>query len=223
MAKGKREDLSKRGKIGETYRSGKFKGKKAADLSKAQLKRATTARGKKVSQKAVTRATKAKNMANISDTQFVKGKGVMKGGKLFTGQVKLASGKTATYVKGRRVVAGKKSAGGGTGGGGKGSNIPTTRVTPQQRQENARRTPESYNRQGAEGPRQSIPRNGTSGGSGKANNAYGKYGGPLANTKPKPGYKWVRDSKAGRLKQVKIGGSGGSVGKTIRDWQRGNR
>ena len=126
-----REDLSGRGKVGETYRSGKFKkarakGLKTSDLSKAQLKRAQTARGKKVSQKSVKRATR--NVANISETQFEKGRGVTRNGKLFTGQVKLASGKMATYVKGRRVVAGpkKKPATGGRGvSGGRGSGSGT--------------------------------------------------------------------------------------------------
>ena len=143
-----REDLSGRGKVGDVYRSGRFKGKKAANLSKAQLKRAQTARGKKVSQKSVKRATR--NVANISETQFEKGRGVTRNGKLFTGQVKLASGKMATYVKGRRVVAGPKKASGGRGRGGSGAggtggtgsraaNIPTSRVSPSRRQEGAGR------------------------------------------------------------------------------------
>lgn len=145
-------DLSKRGKVGDVYRSGSFKkakkrGMKTADLTKAQLKRATTARGKKVSQKAVKRATAKRNETDISQTQFEKGKGVTKNGRLFTGTVKLASGKTATYVRGRRVVAGPKKTGGGGGGGGAGGgggrNIPTTRVTPSQRQEGAGGRPAS--------------------------------------------------------------------------------
>lgn len=146
-----REDLSKRGKVGGVYRSGSFKGKKAANLSKAQLKRATTARGKKVSQKAVTKATSAKR-TSISQTQFEKGRGVTKDGKLFTGRVKLASGKTATYVRGRRVVAGKKAAAPARGRSGSGSrggtttpttkrNVTTTRVTPSQRGEGAGNKP----------------------------------------------------------------------------------
>ena len=144
-----REDLSKRGKVGETYRSGSFakakkKGLKTADLSKKQLQRAQTARGRKVTKKQVTRATK--NEASISDTQFETGKGVTKGGKLFTGTVTLASGRKATYVKGRRVVASKKApakpARSRGGSGGRTTSKPratTTRVSPSARGEGAGR------------------------------------------------------------------------------------
>lgn len=149
-----REDLSGRGQKGGVYRSGSFakakkRGMKTADLTKGQLKRATTARGKKVSQKAVKRATAKRNATDISQTQFEKGRGVTKGGKLFTGTVKLASGKTATYVRGRRVVAGKKPAasrGGSSSGRGastttaastKTTKTGTTRVPPSRRGEGA--------------------------------------------------------------------------------------
>lgn len=109
------EDLSKRKKVGDVYRSGSFakakkKGLKVSDLKKGQLKRAQTVGGKKITARQVKRATNVANRTNISDTSFVKGQGVMKDGKLFTGSVTLASGKTAQYVKGRRVVAGAKKA-----------------------------------------------------------------------------------------------------------------
>lgn len=149
-----RENLSGRGQKGGVYRSGSFakakkRGMKTADLTKGQLKRATTARGKKVSQRQVAKATKKTARADISETQFEKGRGVTKGGKLFTGTVKLASGKTATYVRGRRVVAGKKPAasrGGSSGGRGastaaaastKTTKPGTTRVSPSRRGEGA--------------------------------------------------------------------------------------
>ena len=137
------DDLSKRGMVGGVYRSGRFKGKKAADLTKAQLKRAETARGKKVSQKQVRKAT-SRVTTDISRTKFEKGRGVTKNGRLFTGTVKLASGKTATYVKGRRVVAGKKRSAGSGGGGGTTAkppapkrNVTTSRVSPSRRGEGA--------------------------------------------------------------------------------------
>jgi len=143
------EDLSKRGKVGDVYRSGSFakakkKGLKVSDLKKSQLKRAQTVGGKKITARQVKRATNVANKTNISDTSFVKGQGVMKNGKLLTGSVTLASGKTARYVKGRRVVAGAKKApstgGGGGGGGGGGTTTPkrtTTRVPPSRRDEGA--------------------------------------------------------------------------------------
>jgi hypothetical protein len=120
------EDLSKRKKVGDVYRSGSFakakkKGLKVSDLKKSQLKRAQTVGGKKITARQVKRATNVANKTNISDTSFVKGQGVMKDGKLLTGSVTLASGKTAQYVKGRRVVAGPKkdSSKGGSGSGSK--------------------------------------------------------------------------------------------------------
>lgn len=146
-----REDLSKRGKVGGVYRSGSFakakkRGAKTANLTKKDLSRAQTARGKKVSQRQVAKATKKTARADISETQFEKGRGVTRNGKLFTGTVKLASGKTATYVRGRRVVAGKKSTSAGRGGSGGRSTstttsrpstkkTTTTRVSPSQRGE----------------------------------------------------------------------------------------
>jgi hypothetical protein len=109
------QDLSKRGKVGDVYRGGSYKkaskaGYKTAGLSSAQMKKATTLKGKKIS---ASQMKKAGELKPISSTTFVKGKGVVgPGGKAFTGTVQLASGKTASYVKGRRIGVGpaKKSA-----------------------------------------------------------------------------------------------------------------
>ena len=124
----KREDLSKRGKKDGVYRSGSFKkakkkGYKVANLKKKQIKRGK-AGGNKVTKKQAEKAQS--NTVNISDTRFVKGEGVKVGDKLFTGNVKLASGKTAHYVDGRRVMSGGPKGGsrnrsGGSGGGGSSS------------------------------------------------------------------------------------------------------
>ena len=128
------EDLSKRGKVGDVYRSGSFtkakkKGLKVSDLKKSQLKRAQTVGGKKITARQVKRATNVANETNISDTKFVKGQGVLgPNGKPLTGSVTLASGKTAQYVKGRRVVAGAKKAPSGGGGGGGGRTV--TKASP---------------------------------------------------------------------------------------------
>lgn len=54
--------------------------------------------------KGAQRAASAKG-TSISDTKFVKGKGVMAGGKLFTGNVDLGGGNIAVYVRGKRVRA----------------------------------------------------------------------------------------------------------------------
>jgi len=54
--------------------------------------------------KGARRAASAKG-TSISDTKFVKGKGVMAGGKLFTGNVDLGGGNIAVYVRGKRVRA----------------------------------------------------------------------------------------------------------------------
>jgi len=100
------EDLSKRGKVGDVYRSGSYKkakksGFKTAGLSSDQMKKATTLKGKKVS---AAQMKKAGVLQKIENTKFVKGKGVVgPGGKAFTGSVILASGKSASYVKGRRI------------------------------------------------------------------------------------------------------------------------
>lgn len=127
-----REDLSKRGKKDGVYRSGSFKkakkkGYKVVGLNKKQIKRGK-AGGKKVTKNQASAAQS--NTVNISDTRFVKGEGVKVGDKLFTGNVKLASGKTAHYVNGRRVMSGgpkggnrsrsgsRSGSGGGSGGGG---------------------------------------------------------------------------------------------------------
>lgn len=130
------EDLSKRGKVGDVYRSGSFtkakkKGLKVSDLKKSQLKRAQTVGGKKITARQVKRATNVANKTNISDTKFVKGQGVLgPNGKPLTGSVTLASGKTAQYVKGRRVVASKKAPPKTTRGGSTGGNSGGTKASP---------------------------------------------------------------------------------------------
>lgn len=99
---------------------------------------------------------KARKAVSISDTTWRKASertgprakgGVLVGkdGKPVTGTVTLASGAKATYVRGKRVAAAKPKprGGGGAGGGGGGRNIPTTRVTPSQRQEGAGGRPAS--------------------------------------------------------------------------------
>lgn len=107
----KQEDLSKRGKVGDVYRSGSYKkaakrGFKTAGLTSKEMRKATTLRGKKLTAKQRTRASELKD---ISQTRWEKGRGVVdKSGKAFTGTVMLASGKTASYVKGRRVGVGPK-------------------------------------------------------------------------------------------------------------------
>ena len=169
------EDLSKRGKVGDVYRSGSFakakkKGLKTSALNKAQLKRAQTVGGKKITARQVKRATNAKNKTSISDTKFVKGQGVIgPNGKPLTGSVTLASGKTAQYVKGRRVVASKKApVTTRRGGGGGGSGVATpprgkgtvTRVPPSVRGEGGGGSLSTYqaNRLGAESPKYSVAR-----------------------------------------------------------------
>lgn len=60
------------------------------------------------------RSAARQGATSISDTKFEKGKGVTKGGKLFTGNVDLGGGNIAVYVGGKRVRAAKgKSPGGG--------------------------------------------------------------------------------------------------------------
>jgi hypothetical protein len=100
------QDLSKRGKVGDVYRGGSYKKSKVktAGLSSDEMKRATTLKGKKVS---AGQMKKAGVLKDISSTRWEKGKGVVgPGGKAFTGSVQLASGKTASYVKGRRIGVG---------------------------------------------------------------------------------------------------------------------
>jgi hypothetical protein len=97
------QDLSKRGKIGDVYRGGSYKKSKAktAGLSSDEMKKATTLKGKKIS---ASQMKKAGELKPISSTKWVEGKGVVgPGGKAFTGTVQLATGKTASYVKGRRI------------------------------------------------------------------------------------------------------------------------
>jgi len=90
-------------------RSGQFKGAKkrgyqVSGLTSEQSKQATTLKGKKIS---AGQLKKANVLKDISSTKFVKGKGVVgPGGKAFTGSVILASGKSASYVKGRRIGVG---------------------------------------------------------------------------------------------------------------------
>lgn len=168
------EDLSKRGKVGDVYRSGSFakakkKGLKTSNLNKTQLKRAQTVGGKKITARQVKRATSAKNKTSMSDTKFVKGQGVLgPNGKPLTGSVTLASGKTAQYVKGRRVVASKKApVTTRRGGGGGGSGVATpprgkgtvTRVSPSDRGEGSGGgglSAYKANKLGVEGPKYSV-------------------------------------------------------------------
>lgn len=134
------QDLSKRGKVGNVYRSGSYKkaakkGYKTTGLTRKQMSKVTTLKGKALTKKQKTRASELKS---ISDTKWVKGKGVVgKNGKAFTGTVQLASGKTASYVKGRRVGVNTKKKTTKTQTGPYKPPVSTTRVTPQQRQENA--------------------------------------------------------------------------------------
>jgi hypothetical protein len=88
------------------YGSAKGVRAKAANLSDAQLKRAGAL---KASKKAAIDYTK---------TSRVLGSGVTRGpgGKLLTGKVTLANGKTAVYKAGKRVVDKPASSGGGGGG-----------------------------------------------------------------------------------------------------------
>jgi len=125
------EDLSERGMKGGVYRSGKYKkakkrGYKVAGLTRKEMGKATTLKGKKLT---AAQRRKASELKDISQTKWVKGKGVVgPGGKAFTGTVQLASGKTASYVKGRRVGVGpkKKPATGGRGvSGGRGGGSGT--------------------------------------------------------------------------------------------------
>jgi hypothetical protein len=93
------------------YGSAKGVRAKAANLSDAQLKRAGAL---KASKKAAIDYTK---------TSRVLGSGVTRGpgGKLLTGKVTLANGKTAVYKAGKRVINVKPSSGDGGGGGGNGT------------------------------------------------------------------------------------------------------
>jgi hypothetical protein len=136
------DDLSKRRKVGDVYRSGSYKkaqkrGYKTAGLSNEKFKKATTLKGQKL-----TAAQRAKvgELKKIGETRWEKGKGVVgPGGKAFTGTVQLASGKTASYFRGRRVgykaASAAPKAGTRTGPKGPPRRIPMTRVTPQQRGE----------------------------------------------------------------------------------------
>lgn len=93
------------------YGSAKGVRAKAANLSDAQLKRAGAL---KASKKAAIDYTK---------TSRVLGSGVTRGpgGKLLTGKVTLANGKTAVYKAGKRVINVKPSSGDGGSGGGNGT------------------------------------------------------------------------------------------------------
>lgn len=80
--------------------------------------------------KGAQRAASAKG-TSISDTKFVKGKGVTVGGKLFTGNVDLGGGNIAVYVRGKRVRA-KETKGTTPAGSSKDRNItpPPSRSGP---------------------------------------------------------------------------------------------
>ena len=108
------------------YTKAKKRGYKVAGLSAKQMEKATTLKGKKLT---AGQKTKASKLTDISGTKWVKGKGVVgPKGKSFTGSVILPNGKTASYVKGRRIgintkkatVAKPRSNGGGSSTGGKG-------------------------------------------------------------------------------------------------------
>ena len=89
------------------YGSAKGVRAKAANLSDAQLKRAGALKASK------------KAPIDYTKTSRVLGSGVTRGpgGKLLTGKVTLANGKTAVYKAGKRVVNKPVSSGGGGGGG----------------------------------------------------------------------------------------------------------
>jgi len=156
--------------MAEIKRSGRYKGK-TRNLTQKQV-----ARGRRVG-KAGKRtvgkkeAKQAMKTIDIRDTTWKKAsertgsraKGgivVGKDGKPITGTVTLASGKTATYVRGKRVAArgsrktttgggmtkaqaaaARRNASGGSrgagSGGGRAASIPTSRVSPSRRQEGA--------------------------------------------------------------------------------------
>lgn len=61
------------------------------------------------------RSAARQGATSISDTKFEKGKGVTKGGKLFTGKVDLGGGNIAVYVDGKRVRARAVKGKGGNG------------------------------------------------------------------------------------------------------------
>ena len=90
------------------YGSAKGVRAKAANLSDAQLKRAGALKASK------------KAPIDYTKTSRVLGSGVTRGpgGKLLTGKVTLANGKTAVYKAGKRVVDKPASSGGGGGGNG---------------------------------------------------------------------------------------------------------
>lgn len=119
-----------RGMKNGVYRSGKYKGK-TTNLTKKQVaagRRVGKAGQSRVGKKTAQRAMKE---VKIQDTTWKKAsertgpraKGgilVNKDGKPVTGTVTLASGKKATYVRGKRVAAVKKTTGGRGGSGGSG-------------------------------------------------------------------------------------------------------
>ena len=129
------EDLSKRKMIKGKYVSGKYskqkaKGRKVSGLTKKQV-----AAGRRVGKAGRSTITKKESKAaakniDISQTQWKKAsertgpraKGgivVDKSGKPITGTVKMANGRTATYVRGKRVTYKAKPTSRGRGSGGK--------------------------------------------------------------------------------------------------------
>jgi len=144
------EDLSKRKMIKGKYVSGKYskqkaKGRKVAGLTKKQV-----AAGRRVGKAGRSTITKKESKAaakniDISQTRWKapsertgpRAKGgivVDKSGKPITGTVKMANGRTATYVRGKRVTYKAKPAsrgrGGGTGGSGGKTTGPYTSAGP---------------------------------------------------------------------------------------------
>lgn len=134
-----------RGMVKGVYRSGQYKGK-TTNLTKKQVagaRRVGKAGKSGVGKKEAARAMKS---VSISDTTWRKAsertgpraKGgllVGKDGKPVTGTVTLASGKKATYVRGKRVQAAYKPTGGGGGsrGGGAKTNASGMSATNAQR------------------------------------------------------------------------------------------
>jgi len=136
------EDLSKRKMIKGKYVSGKYskqkaKGRKVSGLTKKQV-----AAGRRVGKAGRSSITKKESKAaakniDISQTRWKapsertgpRAKGgivVDKSGKPITGTVKMANGRTATYVRGKRVTYKAKPASRGRGGGTSSSPRPTS-------------------------------------------------------------------------------------------------
>lgn len=144
--------------MAETPRAGRYKKQRAKGRKVVGLTKKEVAKGRRVGKAGRASITKKERKAayknkDIGDTKWVKASertgprakgGIVVDkttGKPITGTVKLPSGKTATYVRGKRVTYKAKPTGGGRGGSGSRtttSKIPTTRVPPSKRQEGAK-------------------------------------------------------------------------------------